>query len=202
MRIKNESSEGTHGPFDELFRLQADFQKQLAEETLKYLRQLQGMVGPVVPGTIISPETANEASTVGVAGGRTELELEVENRQRVFTMFTMVTPMLAPLVGPAGVTWFPAAEPRPVSMLIAPGDAKGLVIGLPLPADLPAGIYRGVLMLYGFREGGIPVSVRVTRQPAAKKKAPASKTAAAKKKKTATKKRAAKPKAAGRRSSR
>lgn len=160
MRVENESGAGGRGPFEDLFRLQSEFQKRLAEETLKYLQQLQGMVGPVAPGTVVSPEAATEVRGAGPAGGRTELRLEVENRQRVFSM---VTPMLAPLVGPSGVTWFPASEPRPMSMLIAPGDTKELVLGLPLPADLPSGTYRGVLLLYGFRNGGVPVSVTITR---------------------------------------
>jgi len=151
---------GGAGPFDDLFRLQSDFQARLAEETVRYLRKLQGLVGPVVPGTIVMSEDAGAAGAEGVAGEQATLHLEVRNRQRVHSM---VTPMLGPLVGVSGVTWYPEAECEPASLLLAPDEVKAVAVRVRMPRTLPAGIYRGALVLYGFRDGGVPVSVTVRR---------------------------------------
>jgi hypothetical protein len=95
-----------------------------------------------------------------------ELRLEVENRQR---MHCMVMPLLSPLVEASGTTWFPATEPLLSSLLLAPEEVAPLVIKVTLPSSLPAGVYRGALLLQGFREGSIPVAVTVTAGPDLKK---------------------------------
>jgi len=56
-RVSNDS-EGSSGPFSELLRLQSDFQARLTEETLRYLRRLQGTLGPTAPGTVVKPASA------------------------------------------------------------------------------------------------------------------------------------------------
>jgi hypothetical protein len=65
------------------------------------------------------------------------------------------------------VTWFPAAAPEPASTLLAPGESRALTIELPLPAELPVGLYRGALILQGFRDGGIPVALEAEAPRAA-----------------------------------
>lgn len=178
MRILNEPEDEAAGAFGELLRIQNEFQTRLAEEALKYLRRLQGAAMPAAPGTVMAPDGAAGLRTSGRAGESVELRLEVENRQRVHCS---LAPTLTPLVEASGVTWFPAAEPSPVVALIAPGEVAPLVIGLPLPPELPAGTYNGALMLQGFRDGAVAVSVDVTgagggangsTPPAAKKSAP------------------------------
>ena len=66
MRVSNdpERGGGPSGAFAEMFRLQAEFQSRLAEETLRYLRRLQGAVVPSAPGTVVVPaaDSALEAS--------------------------------------------------------------------------------------------------------------------------------------------
>src|SRR3954447_6161616 len=91
------------GPIDDLLRLQTDFQQRLASETLRYLRQLQGLVGPVVPGTLVLPDRGLQLQGAAVAGERIAMDVLLENRQRVHCM---VSPMLSPLVSDRGVTWF------------------------------------------------------------------------------------------------
>ena len=87
-----------------------------------------------------------------------ELNVEVENRQRVHTM---VTPTVTPLVEPDGTTFFPAAEFSPPSQLLAPHEVATLSLRLPLPAELVPGTYRGMLILQGFKDGGVPFAVQV-----------------------------------------
>lgn len=159
MRISNRPGGSTGGQFSDLLRLQAEFQSRLAEETLRYLRRLQGAAAPASPGTVLVPEGSVGLSASGAPGTSVELRLEVENRQRVHCA---VTPMLSPQVGASGVTWFPEAELSPVSMLLAPQEVATLSIKLRLPNEIPPGTYRGALMLQGFRDGAISVTTVVS----------------------------------------
>jgi hypothetical protein len=168
MRIPNDPGEqGGGGAFGELLRLQTEFQARLAEETIRYLRRLQGTVMPAAPGTVLRPDDNVELRGAGRPGDVVTLELEVENRQRVHSM---VTPRLEPLVEASGVTWFPELEPTPGSELVPPGEVRPLALPVQVPADLPPGTYRGALVLQGFRNGAVPVAVEVKR-PAGGRKA-------------------------------
>jgi hypothetical protein len=158
VRIPNEPESGDAAAFGELLRIQSEFQTRLAEEALKYLHRLQGTAMPASPGTVMVPGEASELRASGRPGESVELRLEVENRQRVHCS---LAPMLTPLVGASGVTWFPATEPSPIVALIAPGEVTPLVIGVPLPPKLPPGTYNGALLLQGFREGAVAVTVVV-----------------------------------------
>lgn len=157
MRVSNEAGGGPSGAFSELFRLQADFQARLAEETLRYMRRLQGAVVPAAPGTVMMPAEGLELRAAA-AGGEAVLALEIENLQRVHCM---VTPQLTPLVSAAGVTWFPAAEMATASRLVAPGGVERIEIPVAVPAELPDGEYRGALLLQGFRQSTIPVTFTI-----------------------------------------
>jgi hypothetical protein len=203
MRVTNEpGGTGPTGAFAELFRLQSDFQSRLAEETLRYLRRLQGAVVPAAPGTVVVPDADSEMRTAASPGASATLTLEIENLQRVHCM---VSPQLTPLVSASGVTWFPSVENATASKLIAPNTVEPLPITFGVPAELPAGEYRGALVLQGFRSNSLAVVVTVgdAKAPetsmasgtAAKKTKAAAKKAAAKKtgaKKTGAKKTAAK----------
>ena len=184
MRVTNDPGgpQGAAGAFSELFRLQSDFQARLAEETLRYLRRLQGAVVPAAPGTVVLPTEGMSLQGLAEPGGTAELMLEIENLQRVHCM---VTPQLTPLVSAAGVTWFPAADTT-TSRLLAPGAAERVPLRFAVPAELPPGEYRGALLLQGFRKNSIGVVV-VIAGPTASKSAPvpASKSAAKKATKTA-----------------
>lgn len=158
MRVSNEPGGGATGALSELFRLQADFQARLAEETLRYMRRLQGAVVPAAPGTVMMPAEGLELWAAGKPGGRAELSLEVENLQRVHCM---VTPQLTPMVSAAGVTWFPEAEMTTASRLLAPAAVERIAIPVLIPAELPEGEYRGALLLQGFRQSTIPVTIAV-----------------------------------------
>lgn len=162
MRVSNEPG-GPTGAFAEMFRLQADFQARLAEETLRYLRRLQGSVMPAAPGTVVMPSHELELRADAALGSKGELSVEVENLQRVHCM---VTPQLTPLVSTAGVTWFPATDPVTASRLIAPNAIERLTITFAIPQDLPIGEYRGALLLQGFRKNSLPVVVSVGRTEA------------------------------------
>lgn len=158
VRVSNEESSGLGGAFADLLRLQTEFQARLAEETLRYLRRLQGAGAPAAPGTVLSPAAGVVLEASGAAGSTVVLRLEIENRQRVHCV---VTPLLAPLVDAAGTTWFPAAEPSPGSTLLAPGQARALEVAVTVPPELQPGTYRGALLLQGFRDGGVPVAIEV-----------------------------------------
>ncbi|MCI0390633.1 MAG: hypothetical protein MOB07_17950 [Acidobacteria bacterium] len=168
MRVPNEPGDGNLGAFSELLRLQTEFQTRLAEETLRYLRRLQGASAPATPGTVLMPGSMVELQAAGRPGETVELTLEVENRQRAHSV---VTPMLSPMASAAGATWFPAADPSPASMLLAPEEVATLTIRLALPDNLPVGAYRGALLLQGFREGAIAVVINVRSSSAPKPKA-------------------------------
>ncbi len=178
MQIPNEPGDGAGGAFGELLRLQTEFQARLAEETVKYLRRLQGAGMPAAPGTVLRPGEGVELTGSGSPGGTVSLELEVLNRQRVHCI---VTPMLEPLVDASGVTWFPEVDPPPGSTLVPPGETRSLALTLRLPSELPPATYRGALLLQGFRDGAVPVSVEVAAPVARRQRArrqPATTTAA------------------------
>jgi hypothetical protein len=159
MRITNEpGGSGPTGAFAEMFRLQADFQSRLAEETLRYLRRLQGAVVPAAPGTVVIPGKDAELRAEAAAGTTATLSLEIENLQRVHCM---VTPQLTPLVSASGVTWFPLVENATASKLLPPGTVETLPITFEVPAGLPGGEYRGALVLQGFRSNSLGVLVSV-----------------------------------------
>ena len=161
--MANESSGG--GAFSELLRLQTEFQARLAEETLHYLRRLQGAAAPASPGTILVPDAGTTLTAIAAPGSAVELRLEIENRQRVHCI---VTPMLSPLVSPEGVTWFPDATPSPPSTLVPPGATRTLELAVPLPADLPPAAYRGALVLQGFGDRGVAVAIEAKAPAAAR----------------------------------
>jgi hypothetical protein len=168
MPIKNDPGPGGwSGPFADLLRMQTEFQARLGEETMRYLRRLQGALGPASPGTVLLPDTGSELKGDGLPGGRAELRLELENLQRVHCV---VTPQITPLVSEAGTIWFAAADLGGFQIL-PPGDVRALALGLEIPADLPPDTYRGALVLVGFREGALPLTVRVG--PAASEPGPA-----------------------------
>jgi hypothetical protein len=156
MRVESDPPDEQRGPLSELLRLQSEFQARLADETLRYLRRLQGAFAPAAPGTVVRPDGDGELRAAGRPGQRVTLRLEAENRQRVHCL---VTPMLTPLVARTGTTWFPAADPSPAATLLAPGEVGTVTVELVLPAELPADVYKGALVLQGFREGGVPVTI-------------------------------------------
>jgi hypothetical protein len=151
------------GAFGELMRLQAEFQGRLADETLRYLRRMQGLFEPHAPGTVIQPEQPEPLRTTGSPGGSASWTLEAENRQRVHTV---LSPALTPMVSGDGTTWVPEAEVVPAVGLLAPDETVNVTVVALLPADLPVGDYRGLLVLRGLRSGGVPVVVEVTEEQA------------------------------------
>jgi len=174
VRVTNETGRDIGAAFAELLRLQTEFQTRLTEETLNHLRRLQGATMPVAPATVLMPGGDSELRATGSPGTTTELKLELENRQRVHCV---VTPMLSPLVETSGVTWFPTTAPS--VLLIAPDEIAQANIALELPAEIPAGVYRGALLLHGFHAGAVAVVIEVTNKTPASQAAPAKKNARA-----------------------
>jgi hypothetical protein len=174
VRIRSEPPGDEEGIVAQLLRLQSEFAARLADETLRYVRGLQGALGPLSPGTVVGPDGDVELSAEGRPGAEVELRLEVENRQRAYCV---VTPALSPLVDASGTTWFPLVEAAPVTALVAPGEVAGLSLRVALPRDLPEGRYQGVLALQGFRSRGVPVAVTARRPRQASRKGQASRKA-------------------------
>jgi hypothetical protein len=170
MSIKNDAGGGGwSGPFSDLLRLQTEFQARLGEETIRYLRRLQGALGPASPGTVVLTDKTTELRADGAPGGRAEVRVELENLQRVHCV---VTPQLTPLVSEAGTTWFPSSDMGTAFRILGPGATESLVIALDIPEALPPSIYRGALLLLGFRDGALPVRVGVTKPSAEAEPAP------------------------------
>jgi hypothetical protein len=166
LRIANQPEAGTGSQFSELLKLQSEFQNRIAEETLRYLRRLQGAAAPASPGTVVVPEKERELYSAGSPGDAIETVLEIENRQRVHCM---VTPSLSPQVGNSGITWFPDAEISPAAVLLAPDEVAVLRISVTVPANIPAGSYRGALLLQGLSNGAIGFAVDVVPKGAPKR---------------------------------
>jgi hypothetical protein len=135
-----------------------DFQARLADETLRYLRRIQGATAPVTPGTVLLPETGTDLSAQAEPGGKFEITLEVKNYQRVHAV---AAPALDPFFSPSGTTWYPEADFSPAFSLIAPDEAIKLVVRVSVPAALPAGTYIGALSLRGLGQPVFRLSVRV-----------------------------------------
>jgi hypothetical protein len=163
VRVGNDPEPDNSSPLSELVRLQTEFYTRLTEETLKYLRRLQAASAPATPGTLLMPKGDLLLEASGAPGQSLELPLEVENRQRVHCV---VTPMLSPFVHASGTTWFPSGMQQ-ASLLLAPEQVETVKINLTLPANIPAGVFRGALLLQGFRESAIPVAINVEPEEAA-----------------------------------
>lgn len=156
MRVTNGEESG--GAFSELLRMQADFQTRLTDETMRYLRRLQGVLEPHSPGTVVQADGDNSLTGTVVPGETVTLSVDVENRQRVHTV---VAAMLTPLVADSGTTWFPVAVTSPPYGFVAPDETLTLTVTVTAPANVPPGRYRGLLVLRGFGNGGLPVLIEV-----------------------------------------
>src|SRR6516164_7063425 len=162
MPINNAGRLGSHSPIEDLLRLQTDFQQRLTEETLRYLRQLQSLTGPVTPGTFLLPDTNAGIQAQTSPGATATFSVDLENRQRVHCL---VSPMLSLLASDTGVTWFPAATFDPSSALLASGNTVTVKCQIAVPQHIPAGIYRGGLVLYGFQGGMLPIRIEISESP-------------------------------------
>jgi hypothetical protein len=160
MRMTNDDPgpETANDAFAELLRLQGEFQARLADETLRYLRRLQATTGPSNPGTVVRAAVGAQLEASTQTSERIEFALEVENRQAAYVS---VAPALTPLIGDDGTSWFPAADVRPASTLLPPEEVVEIVVIVDVPEQLPAGRYRGALLLPGFREDALPVVIEV-----------------------------------------
>ncbi|GFE48903.1 hypothetical protein So717_06560 [Roseobacter cerasinus] len=167
-------------PFEELMKLQSAFQQSLSQATMQYLRQLQGIVGPVTPGTVVQQVEGTGVTLKLRPGGQAKALVNVENRQRVHSM---VTPMITPLVSDTGATWFAQTAFTPPTALLATDEVLDFALVLEAPKDMPVGVYRGAVLIYGCSDGVVPLEVTVAKQAAKRKAAPA-----AAKAKTAAKK--------------
>jgi hypothetical protein len=150
--------ESPQNPLSDWLRLQSDFQARLADETLRYLRRLQGAAAPVTPGTVLVPEDGSELKANAKSGGSFEIALDVKNYQRVHAM---AAPALDPMVSSSGITWYPEAEFSPEFSLVAPDESIKFVVRVNVPAVLPSGTYIGALSLRGLRQQIFRISVDV-----------------------------------------
>ena len=185
MRLSNEP-EQSEGLLGQLIKLQTEFSARLTEETIRYLRRLQGMAAPAAPGTVVLPGETSVVEAAGQPGGSANIELEVENRQRVHTV---VSASLTAMVAASGVTWFPQGEVEPALLIVAPAETRLLTISVPIPTEIPEDTYRGAVLMPGFTESGVPIAVAVETPKAERQATRAKKTTA---KKTTAKKTTAK----------
>ena len=160
--IHSPADEPDHRPGAEVFALQQDFQARLADETLRYLRSLRGLLGPASPGTFLRPQPDMVLRGTGAPGDVTEITFEVDNQQQVHVI---ATPMLTPLVRADGTTWFPEAVAVPASALVAPGAVGQLRLLVNVPVEADPGRYDGALVLLGMKGATVPVSFTVGSAP-------------------------------------
>jgi len=151
--------ESPQNPLSDWLRLQTDFQARLADETLRYLRRLQGAAAPVTPGTVLVPEEGSELKANAKPGGAFELALDVKNYQRVHAM---AAPALDPMVSSSGITWYPEAEFSPEFSLVAPDESVKFTVRVNVPSVLPPGMYIGALSLRGLRQQVFRISADIT----------------------------------------
>lgn len=147
------------GPLVDWLRLQMNFQARLMDETMRYLRQLQGAAAPVTPGTVLLPERGTELKATTEPGAEFDVTLDVENHQRVHAV---AAPALDPLVSSSGTTWYPEATFAPGFALLAPDEKLKIVVHVSTPSVLPVGSYVGALSLRGFRHTAFRLVVEVT----------------------------------------
>ncbi|WP_298918692.1 hypothetical protein [uncultured Roseobacter sp.] len=152
-------------PFEELVKLQSSFQQSLSQATMNYLRQLQGIVGPVTPGTVVQQVDGHTVELSMAPGGKSSAKINVENRQRVHSM---ITPMITPLVSDVGATWFAQTAFSPPTALLATDETLDFTLSLSAPKEMPLGVYRGAVLIYGCSEGVVPLEVTVAA-PAARR---------------------------------
>lgn len=157
MRVSNEGHQ-PEGAVAEWLRLQAEFQTVLATETMRYLTRLQSATQAAPGGTVVVPAPESAITVSATPGQTVRLPVEVENRQEIHTT---VTPALSVLGSPSGTTWFPEATAEPPSGLVGPGQVAPFAVSVVVPTALPPGDYCGVVVLHGFRDDGIPVTVHV-----------------------------------------
>lgn len=158
MRVTNEPDDAG-GVLSQLFKLQTEFSARMTEETIRYLRRLQGISAPAAPETVVLPTDDNIIVGSAPPGGTANLEFELENRQRVHTV---VSATLTAMVAASGVTWFPRSEIAPSMLVVAPGETRSLAIAVPIPPEVPVDTYRGAILMPGFTNGGIPVELAIT----------------------------------------
>jgi hypothetical protein len=161
MHISNENDEqkSESSGFARLLRLQSELQARLVEETMRYVQKLRGPLSPTAPGTVLRPRKEDLLHALGTIGSKACIELHLENRQRAHTM---VMPLLSPLIGLDGTTWYPESHTSGGSTLLAPGEIATLALSLDIPAELPVGSYHGAVTLVGFRNSSLPLVVTVS----------------------------------------
>lgn len=156
----------------EWLRLQQDFTARLTDETLRYLRRLQGALAPITPGTVLLPENGSNLDARASPGGSFELTVDIHNYQRVHSV---AAPSLDPLVSASGTTWYPAADFTPEFSLVPPDESVKFVVRVSVPETLPSATYVGALTFRGFRQSAFRISVNVanakTAAPSKKKRA-------------------------------
>jgi hypothetical protein len=156
-------SSGPEAPFSELVRLQMDFQARLAEETLRYMRRIQASALPITPSTVVRADPSRPPYKCA-AGDAITIAERLENRQRVHAI---VTVGLTPLVSDDGTTWF--AQTEPTTAIVPPGEVESVEFRFDVPVELPAGIYRGALLLTGLVGSTVPIAILVVRHAARRK---------------------------------
>jgi len=130
----------------------------VANETIRYLRRLQGALAPVTPGTVLLPEEDADLKARAVPGSTFEIALGVTNYQRVHAV---AVPALDPLVSSSGTTWYPEADFSPEFSLVAPDESMKFLVRVSVPEALPGGTYVGALSLLGLRQQVFRLSVEV-----------------------------------------
>ncbi|MBM7808038.1 hypothetical protein JOD57_003875 [Geodermatophilus bullaregiensis] len=158
IRLTGPEPENSAESLRRLLELQSDFAARLSEETLRYLRNLQGVIGPATPGTVVLAERETALDTEGRPGGTVVLAVEVLNEQAVYGV---VAPALSPLVSGQGGTWFPQASVDPPYQLVEPHATRRIAVTIAVPVDIPPETYRGMILFPG-SPNGVGVAVRVS----------------------------------------
>ncbi len=159
MQINNEA-EGQDSLLTDLMALQAEYTARLSAETMKYLRQLQGMAAPATPQTVVQPDAERLLTASAAPGDAATVELEIENKQR---LHAVVSASITALVADSGVTWLPLPDIDPPMLIVAPDETGSLNMTIPIPAEVPPAIYRGAVVMPGFIAGGVPLELTVAK---------------------------------------
>jgi hypothetical protein len=161
IRLTGPEPENSAESLRRLLEMQSDFAARLSDETLRYLRNLQGVIGPTAPGTVVLAESGTVLDAEGRPDETVALELEVVNEQVVYGV---VAPALSPLVSGQGGTWFPQAAVNPPYQLVEPQGTRRIAVTITVPHDIPPDTYRGMILFPG-NPNGVGVAIRVPHPP-------------------------------------
>ncbi|MEL6890872.1 MAG: hypothetical protein AAFP84_04710 [Actinomycetota bacterium] len=113
------------------------------DELTSWLRDLLWALGPVAPGIQVTP--CRIVTISGEVGAIAAGSVTVHNRQRSAVAARL---SVTPLRGDSGHTWLPLTVDD-VDVVVPAGEQRTAELAVFVPPNLPAGVYRGGIVVLG-----------------------------------------------------